>query len=280
MAADGTRIAYRSVGTGRPLVCHPGGPGRSADYLGDLGGLAADRRLVLVDPRGTGGSQTPVDPGTYRCSRLAEDLEALRLHLGLERFDLLGHSAGANVALAYAAAYPSRLDHLVLLTPSRRLTGAPDDLLTVAARYMTGEPWYPDAVRAAAALDAGDTAPGLEERMEPLLYGRWDPTLAAHAARGAATVNPAARDGFHDPGLDPDALRRALAALPARSAVIAGERDGVTGPVAPGVLASWLPGAQLIWLPGGGHFPWLVDPAGTREAIDAALRTVAPVDPL
>ena len=54
-APDGTTLAYRTRGhqTGPPLVCLPGGPMLDAAYLGDLGGLAAHRTLLLVDPRGT-----------------------------------------------------------------------------------------------------------------------------------------------------------------------------------------------------------------------------------
>ncbi len=66
---DGTRLAYRRTGEGRPLVCLPGGPGRDADYLGDLGGLGprAGRELVILEPRGTGASAVPGDPATCRC---------------------------------------------------------------------------------------------------------------------------------------------------------------------------------------------------------------------
>jgi len=101
--ADGTRLAYRRAGHGRPLICLPGGPMQAAAYLGDLGGLSAHRSLVLLDLRGTGESAMPADPATYRCDRLVDDVEALRAHLGLDRFDLLGHSAGAALALLYLA---------------------------------------------------------------------------------------------------------------------------------------------------------------------------------
>jgi pimeloyl-ACP methyl ester carboxylesterase len=114
---DGTKLAFRRAGAGRPLVCLPGGPGRTPDYLSDLGGLGAWRELILPDTRGTGESAAPADPTTYRADRLTRDVEALRVELGLERFDLLGHSAGGSVALLYAAAYPERVDRLVLLSP-------------------------------------------------------------------------------------------------------------------------------------------------------------------
>ena len=44
---DGRRLAYRCAGKGPTLVCHGGGPGFSALYLADLGGLAEELELVL-----------------------------------------------------------------------------------------------------------------------------------------------------------------------------------------------------------------------------------------
>src|SRR5437899_545804 len=100
---DGTKIGYRVLGAGPPLVCLPGRPGRAAEYLGDLGGLGTSRRLVLLDPRGVGLSADPADPATFRVDRFVGDVEALRAQLGLDRMDLLAHSAGAVLATLYAA---------------------------------------------------------------------------------------------------------------------------------------------------------------------------------
>ncbi len=122
-AADGTRLAFTTTGTGPPLVCVPGGPGRASAYLEDLGGLAQDRTLVRLDLRATGHSDVPSDPSTLRYDRLADDVEALRACLGEDRIDLLGHSAGTLVAQAYAAAHPGRLRSLVLVTPVDALQG-------------------------------------------------------------------------------------------------------------------------------------------------------------
>jgi hypothetical protein len=77
-AADGTELAYRVQEEGTPLVCPPGGPMRDSAYLGDLGGLSAHRRLIMLDLRGTGQSAIPADPGSYRCDRLAEDVSGLQ----------------------------------------------------------------------------------------------------------------------------------------------------------------------------------------------------------
>src|ERR1700728_2938205 len=102
-AFDGTELAYHLQGEGAPLVCVPGGPMRDSLYLGALGGLAAFRQLIMLDLRGTGQSAVPADPASYRCDRQVDDVAALLDHLGLDRADLLGHSAGANIAVQIAA---------------------------------------------------------------------------------------------------------------------------------------------------------------------------------
>ena len=121
-APDGTRLAYRVTGDGDPLVCLPGGP-MDSRYLGDLGGLSAHRRLIVPDLRGTGRSAIPEDTSSYRCDRLVDDVEALREHLALPRTDLLGHSAGTNIATQYAARYPAHVGKLALIGPSPRAVG-------------------------------------------------------------------------------------------------------------------------------------------------------------
>src|SRR4029450_2569559 len=118
--ADGTRLAYHQAGEGRPLICVPGGPMQASAYLGDLGGLSAHRSLVLLDLRGTGESAIPADPTSYRGDRQVDDVEALRVHLGLDRIDLLGHSAGAALALRYTARHLDRGRRLTLMHSSAR----------------------------------------------------------------------------------------------------------------------------------------------------------------
>lgn len=102
-AHHGTELAYHVVGDGDPLICLPGRPMQAYAYLGDLGGLSRNRRLIELDLFGTGGSAVPDHLATYRCDRVVADVEALRRHLGLERMDLLGHP-GAEFAGLFADA--------------------------------------------------------------------------------------------------------------------------------------------------------------------------------
>lgn len=271
---DGAKLAYRRAGSGPPLVCVPGGPGRSPRYLGDLGGLGHSRELILPDIRGTGDSEAPADPAAYRCDRIAEDLEALRAGLGLERMDLLAHSAGGNVALLYAAAHPERIGHLILLAPGVRALGLTftDEEQQAAMRRRAAEPWFETAWAAAQAADDGDESPGTTLGYQPFLYGRWDDAARAHARAAVSDQAVPVRAGFYAEGaFDPPATRAALATLASPVLVYAGELDAVSPPELLAQVAGLFPGWALTVQPGAGHFPWLDDPAQFAGALSAFL---------
>ncbi|MFJ4468272.1 alpha/beta fold hydrolase [Streptomyces sp. NPDC089424] len=261
LAPDGTRLAYHSCGVGDPVVVLPGGPMRHSGYLGDLGGLSAHRRLIMLDLRGTGASQKPADPATYRCDHLVGDVEALRVHLGLERIDLLGHSAGGSLAMLYAARHPGRVARLALITATPWALDMPattEDRLA-AARLRADEPWFAEAFPAFEKWlrHGGDFDP----RFIPFFYGRWDEAVAAHAARDEDESNEEAAQRYGSEGaFDPPATRAALAALTAPVLVYAGELDGGPRPGLAHRTAEVFPHAEVAVQPGAGHYPWVDDP--------------------
>ncbi|MEV6978427.1 alpha/beta hydrolase [Kitasatospora sp. NPDC093806] len=276
---DGTTLAYRVEGEadGDPVVCLPGGPMQDSRYLADLGGLAAraGRRLLFLDPRGTGSSAVPADPSSYRCDRQVEDVEALRLHLGLERVDILGHSAGANLAVRYAEHHPERVSRLALLTPSVFALGVTIDGETrrETARLRQGEPWFAEAYAALEAVTEGRGGPADWPAITPFMYGRWDERARAHRDAGDEQRNNEAAAVFASEGaFDPPATRAALAAFTARVLVLAGEVDISAPPKAVAEVAGMFPGAEFAVLPGAGHFPWLDDADLFAETVAAFLR--------
>jgi len=133
-----------------PLFLLAGGPGQGtidgyAPHLGAFAGLRRERDLVLVDQRGTGGSNRldcampeealatgEMSPGElqalardclaklpgraqfYTTSVAVRDLDALRAVLGYERINLFGGSYGTRVAQHYARRYPDRTRTIVL----------------------------------------------------------------------------------------------------------------------------------------------------------------------
>ncbi|MFJ8596308.1 alpha/beta fold hydrolase [Streptomyces sp. NPDC093598] len=260
-APDGTRLTFHVRGKGEPLVVLPGGPMRASVYLGNLGGLDAHRQLMLLDLRGTGESEVPAHTATYRCDRLVDDVEALRLHLGLGRMDVLAHSAGGSLAMLYAARYPERLKRLALVTATPWALGWPataGDRLA-AARLRASEPWFADAFPAFEAwLDGtGDFDPVFL----PFFHGRWDDTARAHADREEAETNDEAADVYGaDGAYDPEATRSALARVQAPVLVLAGGFDGGPSPALAGRTADAFPKAECVVQPGAGHYPWLDDP--------------------
>jgi pimeloyl-ACP methyl ester carboxylesterase len=235
--------------------------------------------LILLDNRGTGASQAPQDPATYRVDRLVGDVEALRDHLGLDRMDLFGHSASGGICLLYAAAYPDRLDHLVLVAPSLRVAGIPSDLgVDEVLAQRAHEPWYAGAV---AALHAEAASPQELERYRwlaaPLLYRRWNAAAQAQAAAEPAQFAQSATDGFYA-RFDPDpALPGRLAALAAPVLLVSGEYDIWPKSAAVRELAALVGHADLVLLPRAGHFPWVDDPASFAAIVHEFLaRRLAP----
>jgi pimeloyl-ACP methyl ester carboxylesterase len=262
---DGLRLAYRLSGTGPPLVCQSGGPGRASTYLRDLGGLTASRTLVLLDSRGTGASDRPDTPDKLQAPHLAGDLDDLRAHLGLDTMDLLAHSAGAVVAQLYAAAHPHGLHRLVLVTPSGRLQGHTGQDIAAIVASRRGEPGYDDAIDA---YEAYDHAPAAERRRldaltRPLMYGIWNDVTAAHAAAAGSELDRVAESNFRPPpgSVDEAAITAALAEVTAPVLVVAGDKDGATGVAGARAVAACFKDARLEVLEGIGHFPWVEQPA-------------------
>ncbi|MGN9894208.1 alpha/beta fold hydrolase [Micromonospora sp. L31] len=272
-SSDGTELAYRRVGSGPPLVCVPGGPGQVVEYLAELGGLSATRTLILLDNRGTGASEVPADPASYRVDRLVDDVEALRRHLALDLMDLLGHSASGGICLLYADRHPQRLDHLVLVAPSLRVVDIQSDLAVAdVLAKRAHEPWYAEAV---AALHADASTEEEQQRYRwlaaPLLYGRWDAAARAQASAEPAQFSAPATDGFYA-GFTPDpALPARLATLPAPTLLVAGEYDIWPTVTAVRELARLFARAEVLVQPRAGHFPWVDDPTAFASSVEGFL---------
>lgn len=274
-AYDGTTLAYTEVGSGPPLLCLAGGPGRASAYLEDLGGLSADRTLVLLDARGTGHSEVPADPSTLRFDRLADDVEALREHLGLEQMDILAHSAGAIIAQVWASAHPDRVGRLVLVTPSDRLQGGDRSDVAAIRAARSDEPWYADAAEAAEALDAAPPAlqQSLMRATRPFFYGRWDETTRAHAASADRQSSKRAELGFAIgvEQVDVTGIVAGLGAVTGPVLVVGGERDALTGLESVAAVAACFPAARTAVVPRAGHFPWVDEPATFADAVRSFL---------
>lgn len=264
-------VAARRDGSGPLLVCHPGGPGFSGATLGDLGDLARDFELVIVDPRGTGESARPDDDRAYLLEDYVADLEDLRQHLELETIDLLGHSHGGFVAMSYAATHPQRVRRLVLVATAPRFAGKYEERI---ARYWTTS----DDASIAAALEArgrriakGDEEED-EERMKlrmlelRLYFRRAEGVDWLGAVFSREPPNTDALKLFNTELAPRYDLRSELGRIAAPTLAITGELD-FFGPPANDDLVTGIPDARSVVIANAGHFVWVDEPDAFRDEV-------------
>jgi len=268
---DGRTLTYLELGSGAPLICHPGGPGIPAAIFGDLGGLDPDRTLIELNPRGVAGSSLAP---TYTLEDHAADLEELRAHLGLDTIDLLGHSAGGFMSIVYSATYPARVRKLVLCGTFTRFS---DESREAFARFLAereSDPRFADAV--AARREREENPPTdpqelglLALRGMPLLFGRYgehEQAFLARAAEHGVDYNVESLQYFNEQVAPTIDLRPLLPQIEARTLVITGELDP-WGVVAVPELESGIRDTHVVVMPEIGHMPWVEEADGFRSAL-------------
>ncbi len=110
------QIHYRYDGVGEPsvLMFHQT-PRSSAEYLGLLPLIAKKRRAIAVDTIGYGDSDKPPEDKFYRIEDYARIAIGLMDSLKIKKAVVVGHHTGSKTAAEMAAAYPERIDKLVML---------------------------------------------------------------------------------------------------------------------------------------------------------------------
>ncbi|MHC1481452.1 prolyl aminopeptidase [Frateuria aurantia] len=110
------RIYYEQSGhpQGKPVVFLHGGPGGGSHPRCRQFFDPAVYRIILFDQRGCGRSTPHAELRENTTWDLVADIERLRLHLGIEQWQVFGGSWGSTLALAYAQTHPERVSELVL----------------------------------------------------------------------------------------------------------------------------------------------------------------------
>jgi pimeloyl-ACP methyl ester carboxylesterase len=106
------QILYRIGGEGEPLLLLHQNPRSSDEFCELMSILAETRRVIAMDFLGLGDSDKP--PRMYSTEDYAKTVIALLEELGISSINILGNHTGAFVAGEVAAAYPERVDKLIL----------------------------------------------------------------------------------------------------------------------------------------------------------------------
>jgi proline iminopeptidase len=270
-AGEGHRLYYEQCGqpAGQPLLFLHGGPGSCCSPRHRRLFDPARHRLVLFDQRGCGRSRPLGGTAANTSAHLVADIERLRAHLGIARWQVVGGSWGAALALAYAAAHPAACSALVLRAP---FLGRQSDLdwFFRDARQFAPQAWD-QLQRQAPPAQRHDLLRWLhtglqeDEAHAALPYAQawqaWEAALAGEAA--AAAPDPVALVARYRVqghylvhgcfwGTAPLLARAAtLSSVPAT--ILQGRLDLVCRPQAAWELHAALPGSRLLWLDHCGH---------------------------
>jgi pimeloyl-ACP methyl ester carboxylesterase len=237
---DGVQLAWREVGSGRPLVLLHGLMG-SGGRLASQGLVTAlsrhGYRVILPDLRGHGDSGRPHDPARYPPDILADDILALIGHLGLDEYDLGGYSMGGKLVLRLLARG---------VRPAHAVVGGQGlDALDAESDRTDGHRRILAAVADGALLPAGSP----EEAMAAWIR---ESGVDARAVGLILDTFVATRA---------DALRR----VSVPTLVIVGDRD--SRGTSAGSLAALLPRGRLVLVPGD-HVTALSAPEFTAAALE------------
>jgi proline iminopeptidase len=245
------------VGQGVPLVLMHGGPSADLWTMGAFRRCADQFTLVFYDHRCNGRSVgVPVSSMTWE--NLTGDAEALREHLGFEKWAVLGHSFGGHVALEYALRYPDRVSHLVLLDTGGDSRWAREN----APELLAQRGYSPAKVELVRRWFHGEFSP---REYLPIL---WRISGAySHGSGWLALVREVADGGWRS-RMRPEALIFAgrqlldgwsvmdrLGEITVPTLVMAGREDFVFPPECQQELAAGIPGSQLVIIDGAGHNP-------------------------
>jgi proline iminopeptidase len=268
--ADGSCWLWvQEFGAGNPVVWLHGGPGYDCEYLvSALQGISG--RHILYCQRGSFHSPASIESITAQAH--VDDLESLRVALGVERLTIVGHSWGTTLAMLYLAAYPTRVGPLVLA--GVQPTQGPYDI--------DGFDWEPaKAFAERPEIDMQIRAEGLDDKAT-------DP----HGSSLVGRIREAGRKMFHierwredwpgrfnwavakatDDTLTPYDVTEALVKHPFNITVVQGEYDYTDmGAQRAKTQYGFISGVSVHVIPNAGHDVWIDEPAMFRAIVEQGI---------
>ena len=262
-----TEAVGDDAGDGAPmLLLHGFGSGSFTWGPALRAGLCAGRPAVAFDRFGFGRTERPPSVDLYSLPSAVGLTEAVLDHAGWteEPAVLVGHSAGALVALATAVSVPRRVRALVLVAPAV-IGGGPPPAVSALFRLPGSRRWGPTLLRAGRPFVGRGVGLAWHDRSRLAASG-----LAA--AYASSTAEPGWAEGLVELTLaqstaDVDDVVARLGEVAAPVLVVAGAHDRVVTAAATAEVAARVPDGRLEVVPACGHVPH-------EEAPEAVVRAV------
>lgn len=273
--ADDHQMFYQKFGeTGLPVLIINGGPGmdsRGFEFLAKkIAGFSC--QTIIYDQRGTGQSVLrKLDSSTITMDKMVADIEALRKHLGFERWVVLGHSFGGMLANYYASQFPEHVQALIASSSGGL------DLLLLEGFDITRplSPTQRDSFHFYSnQLSAGDTSELVRKKRYEYLAAAYlvdesnVPTVAKRMQQGNMHLNRLVWQDLRRMRFN---CKPALSNFEQPVLIIQGTEDILNTTVAQ-VAQQTFPNAQVLLLENCGHYGWLDRPKTYFSVIENFLK--------
>jgi len=275
--APGATLYVEVLGNaaGTPLLVVNGGPGFDHTYehaavpgtTSAWETLARTRRVVFYDQRGNGRSGALKTGQSCTLADQIDDLEAVRAHLGADKIDLLGHSWGGFLVMAYAARHPEHIRHLITVDSAAPKWG--DTVFLFKDIFPEGQERSDSFAFADALGDKAASDAGIREYLHWLFYSpeKRDAFLA-QISPGVYSkpVNEAVEHDVQRFDLNPELPKFKFPAL-----VITGRYDINVAPSVAYKMHKAIAGSQFVVFEKSGHLPFYEEPDGFVRTLETFL---------
>ncbi len=264
LKVNGLDLRYKVAGNGPVLMVQPPGWGIGAGlYEQTFRPLEREFTVIYHDTRGSGRSQTPANLEDINVGGFVEDLEALRMQLGVDTFALMGHSHGGYIALNYALTNQRHVSHLILVDAQLGVEEPGQDLQRTLPERAS-DPTLADAVKAFSEpshLESDRDLSAFLERIAPLYFrdpeGKGVAALREYVRTNRISV---AAGNATDASDGRFLVRDKLHAIDVPTLVLVGRHDFICSPVQAKVIHEGIQASTLVIFENSGHLPWIEEP--------------------
>lgn len=243
---NGLHYAYLEGGQGEPLMLLHGFGGNKDTFTRVARFLAKRYRVIIPDIIGFGESSRPLH-ADYLPPTQVEGLRALSQALNLKHLHLGGNSMGGQIALLYAALYPTEVNSLWLLSPNVARSSFRSDILKMMAESGHNPLIARNVKEFAEVMALGMSKP-------PYIPGPMLKILAQERIHNAAL-----EERISQKILD-YSVEDQINGMRTATLIVFGNQDRVISVETAGVLSRLLPNSKVVFVQNTGHVPMFEKP--------------------